>query len=344
MALLPAARLRVTTAAGVPINGGKLRLYNANTTTLSTVYSDAALSVPLTNPVVAASDGFLPQIFAVEGLVVDGDYMTAGDVIISGQSFVDAVFVGANTGVITRDFTNSRLRIAGSAGIVSIEAGDPTGDDVGGAMRLGGYAASQLDTLSLDAEATNTTGDTFTVNSKKLHGVVATAITTFGAVATVDIALPNSPTGTRGHEVELFDVIQPDATANLACRLSYDSGATYKSGATDYASRVTSTTNGVGGAAAGSAGVLTVLFHTPANKPARSLIRILTPDSGNYATLIMAHTQAYDNAGTPLPDVHYATVLGLGNYGRATHLRLYQTLGSFTSGSYVVRSLRGYGE
>lgn len=344
MALLPAPRLRVTTAAGVVVSGGYLRLYNAGTTTPSTLYSDAALSVPLSNPVLAASDGVLPQIFAAEGLVVDGDYMTAGSVIISGQSFVSAVFVGANTGSILRDFTNSRLQIRGSGGTVYFEAGDPTGDDVGGKWRLGGYNGTQADTGILDAVTINTTTDTFTVNGKKLTGAVTTAITTFGSSATVDIPLTNTPTGTRSWEVEVFDIIQPDAASNFTARLSYDGGVTYKAGAADYAYRITSTTNGIASSAGTTAGLLSVLFQTPANKPARSLIRILTPNSGNYATVIRAHTQAYDNAGTPLPDLHDSTILGLGSYGRATHLRIYQSLGNLTSGSYVVRALRGYGE
>jgi hypothetical protein len=53
MAVIVRTRVPVEDAAGVPVNGGKFRVYLANTTTLASLYSDAALTVPLSNPVVA---------------------------------------------------------------------------------------------------------------------------------------------------------------------------------------------------------------------------------------------------------------------------------------------------
>src|SRR6185436_19334286 len=58
MALILPPDARVLNASGVAINGGQVRVYNANTTTLSTLYSDAALTVPLSNPVVCNSAGY----------------------------------------------------------------------------------------------------------------------------------------------------------------------------------------------------------------------------------------------------------------------------------------------
>ena len=55
MALLVEGRLLLTDASNVPLNGGKARIYDTGTTDLTSVFSDAGLTTPLTNPVVANS-------------------------------------------------------------------------------------------------------------------------------------------------------------------------------------------------------------------------------------------------------------------------------------------------
>ena len=52
---------RVTTA-NAPLNGGKAYFYLTTTTTLEDVFEDAALATPLSNPVVANSAGFFPEL------------------------------------------------------------------------------------------------------------------------------------------------------------------------------------------------------------------------------------------------------------------------------------------
>jgi len=52
---------RVTTA-NAPLNGGKAYFYLTTTTTLEDVFEDAALGTPLSNPVVANSAGFFPEL------------------------------------------------------------------------------------------------------------------------------------------------------------------------------------------------------------------------------------------------------------------------------------------
>lgn len=351
MALLPEPRLRVTTAAGVPVSGGKLRLYNQGTTNLTSVFSDATLATPLANPIVAASDGYLPQFFAAEGTVVTGAFLDASNVEITGQAFVSAVFVGQNTGTIERDFTNSRVTISGAAGIVSIEAGDPSPDEIGGKLRLGGRAGTQADTISLDAATTNTTG-LLTVNGKKLSGVVATAATTFSAVSTIDIALPQTLTGTRAWKVTIFDIITPASPGNnnFSVRLAYDSVPTFKSGAADYAYSHIGYDVGVPGVSESrSAGASSGLLNGNANmltttgKPARIELDIITPASGTDPTVIETRIMGYNQAGTPMPYRATGVMLGLGGYGTATYLRIILSAGT-VSGKYRVEALRGYGE
>lgn len=54
---------------GRPIPGALMWFYLNNTTTLTTVYADAELSVPLSNPVVADSSGVFPLIFAASDML-----------------------------------------------------------------------------------------------------------------------------------------------------------------------------------------------------------------------------------------------------------------------------------
>lgn len=339
MATLEDGIIRVVDAAGVPINGGKLRIYNTGTTTLSTVWANAALSTPLTNPVVADSAGRLPQIFGADGLVVDCKMLTAANVELSDTAFTKS-FSGDTSGDIYRDFTSARFQITKIAGEVEIEAGDPTGDDVGGTMRLGGWENTQADQIELDGALVNVTGK-LTENSKKLDGVVYTPATAFSG-ATVDITLPNDPTGCLAWEVDFWDVIT-SGSSQLQMRLAYGGGA-IKSGASDYA-HTSMNDDGAGAspvshrdaadpyivagfATAGSAtkplsGTVRVLTHATANTTVRGL---LYGDGGSY------------------PQAVQFTGFGLNGYGVASTLQLLLNAGSFTSGYYRVRPLRGMGE
>lgn len=283
---------------------------------------------------IADSNGVFAQIFGVEGLSVDLVLKTSGDVTLYTQD--DVVFVGANSGVITRDFTNSRLRMAGSGGIISIEAGDPTGDDVGGALRLGGYLGTQADTLSLDAAQTNTTGR-FKENSKKLPAVVYTEATTFSAVAILDIPLPNDPVGARAWEVDIWD-FSATTSANLRHRFSYDGGATYAAGATDYAYQF-SFVSGSETLAEDNSDPYINLGSFPdgaSNRPARFSYRVITPRSGNDSTTL---------EGVVWGMTYNGRLHGFGptSAGPADHLRILPAAGTI-SGKYLVRPLRGFGE
>lgn len=54
---------KATDANGVPVPGAKLFFYQTQTLVFATVYSDAALTIPLTNPVQADISGSFPPIF-----------------------------------------------------------------------------------------------------------------------------------------------------------------------------------------------------------------------------------------------------------------------------------------
>ena len=339
MATLEDGIIRVVDAAGVPINGGKLRIYNTGTTTLSTVWANAALSTPLTNPVVADSAGRLPQIFGADGLVVDCKMLTAANVELSDTAFTKS-FSGDTSGDIYRDFTSARFQITKIAGEVEIEAGDPTGDDVGGTMRLGGWENTQADQIELDGALVNVTGK-LKENGKKLDGVVYTARTSFSG-ATVDITLPNDPTGCLAWEIDFWDVIT-SGSASLRARLAYAGGAV-KTGATDYAWTQQADDGSTTAAFASRDDsdaqiVMNYALTGTAAYPMSGKIIVRTSSTGNTTV-----SGLVAGSGGTYPQTGHFTGFGLNTYGVASTLQLLLNAGSFTSGYYRVRPLRGMGE
>ena len=114
--ILPPRRASID-SSGNGRNAATLTVYNAGTTTLSSVYSDAALTTPLTNPVVANSSGIFPPIYATEGDLFDLIEKTSAGATLYSEDDVPAL--GADTGTWTRDFTNARVSIGAEAGVVN---------------------------------------------------------------------------------------------------------------------------------------------------------------------------------------------------------------------------------
>lgn len=344
MAVLVDGRLLISDAADTPLNGGKARIYNANTTTLTSVFSDAALSVPLTNPVVASASGITPMIFAAEGTTVDIQYLTSADVPVSGRSYEDMVFLGSDTGTFTRTLAdNTRFSVYGSGGVVYVTVGDASPDNTGGTLELSGWLGTQGDTATIGFALVNVTGR-LKEQGKKIPAVVYTEATTFAAATSVDIALPNDPTGCRAWEVELFDLVC-SAAGNLRAVLSYD-GSTFKTGASDYHYQCLTSVNGsvTSTAAAATAFVdLAVGFGPPAGTPGTAKIEVLTPNSGTDAPVIRARVDGFSTTAGGTPSLHICGGHGLGGYGRVQIIRVSKSSGTI-AGKYRVAPLRGYGE
>jgi hypothetical protein len=348
MAILTEGRILVTDASDTPINGGKVRIYNTGTTTLTSVFSDAALSVPLTNPVVANSSGFTPVIFAAEATSVDVTYLTAADATVTGRTYTAIPFLGSDTGTFTRTFGGgTRFKITDGGGIVLMQVGDASPDNVGGQLTIEGWAGTQGDTLTLDFATTNTTG-VITENSKKLLGIVNTNATTFTAVSSVDIPLTQNPSGVLAHDVDVFNLISSGA-AVLTVRFSYDGGATYKSGASDYAWAFQYKN-------LGDANLYPTYDQDNAHNaihlnsstdftatPAWLTLRVLTVASGSNPTSVKGELMCLQGSGTGMPNLNLIRGYGLGGYGKATHMRLLASTGTIT-GQYRVAAMRGFGE
>jgi hypothetical protein len=228
MATLVDDRFRITTAAGVPVSGGKLRIYNANTTTLSTIYSDAALSVPLTNPVVADSGGWCAQVFIGDG-AYDLATLTAADVVI--KTYEDVPSVGSGTSGL--DFTlpsGHRFVLTDNVSEVLMQVGDPSPDNVGGSMTIEGRAGTQGDTLTLDFADVAATGDVAVAGGLTVGGqVVQSVLSTGTQTAAANFNIP-IPTGYHSLTVELYDIV-PTNASDIRVTASIDNAATYVAGA-----------------------------------------------------------------------------------------------------------------
>jgi hypothetical protein len=351
--LLLSPGTRVSDADGNPLSGAKVRVYTANTTSLASLFSDDALTVPLLNPVETNADGYPSSDGSNECLIwiASGEYdlafLNSSDVILA--SWDDVQPVGNDGGDLDRTVSgNGRFRLTGSAGDVLIQVGSPSPDDTGGTLTIEGWDGTQLDELILDAASTELSGDLTVKGGKKLVGVVQTPATAFAAASTVDIELVNSPTGVRAWRVDLFDVSTTEVGGDaLQARLSYDGGGSYKNGAADYG-YVHAITLAAGTTTAGSTGatemVLAAGFETGANRPAKATMEIVTPDSGNDATTIEAMSFYTDPGAATAPAQARASCWGLGSYGRATHLRIIAPAGSTITGKYRVTPLYGFGE
>lgn len=338
MALIYDSRIRAIDSSGNPYVGATLTIYNAGTTTPSSVYRDAALSNAMTNPTsgsdVSDSGGWFPQIFAAEGGLFDITLKTSGGVVI--KSYVSVPALGTGTSTITRDYGTSRLQIRGAGGRVYFEGGDASGDDVGGKVTIGGYAGTPADdmvlntaALSITGAVTTTgalaTGGLITENSKKLPGVVQ-ATATASAAGSLSIALANTPTGVTMYDIDLMGV-QLSASATIGVTFSYDNGATYQS-ASSY------TTNGTGASTSGtlatSVNTATGYFH--------ARMRMQTSDTSNFKSELVAVTS--NSSGTPaLVSIAFQS----GTLSRVTNVKFTPASGTIT-GTVRAIPLRGSGD
>lgn len=305
------------------------------------------MSNPTTGADKADSSGRFPQVFAASTATFDILLKDAAGVTLA--SYVSVSALGAQSGVLSLDFTNSRFQARGSGGTVFVEAGDPTGDDVGGHLTFGGWNGTQADAIAINAAATSMTGtlDTggaLTENAHRLAGIVYTPNGTFSTVASVDIPLTNSPTGTRVYDLDIIDLAF-SAALNLEVRFSYDGGVTYKAGASDYAYNVMWSDAGGASSANSAAAAFMVIASgafSPANSSSVLFMRITTPTSGSDTTVIAGKIATW-LTGTPSARVQVFGAHTAASFGRATHIRLLTSTGTMT-GRYRVVPQRGFGE
>lgn len=345
MAYLTKNLERLTDGNGNPLPGGKLRVYNANTTTPADLFTATGLTGAAANPIVADAAGILPMRFLAAGNY-DIAVLTSGGVVV--DAWDDVPSVGSDEATLFKNFTNSRFQVRGVGGTVYVEAGDADPDNIGGIGVLGGWNGTQATSWTVNAATFDVVG-WLTENSKKLIGTVYTPATSFSSSTGVAIQLVNVPTGVRAWEIYVWD-IQAAGTTALTAQLSYDSGATYKSGASDYAytKTIVDQNGGAPDLAASTSGPDTKLdiiyqLKTASNRSAFLRILVFTPDSGSEHTVIMAESMSLDRASNTYLALAQMVGEGVGGYGRATHIKLLQGANLLT-GKYRVVPLRGFGD
>lgn len=229
---------RAYNSAGVILPAAQLRLYEAGTTTLATVYSDEALTVDHDNPITADGAGYFPQIFATEGLSFEVTTLAAdGTTPIKEWGTWEAI--GSQAGVIEYDFgPNGRVVIRGTGGLPNIEFGDPDPDELGGSGRIGGRAGTQADAIEIDAAATTMTGDAAIQGDLEVTGTMpADKYIDSGEETNQASIIIDLPAEYDAYELEL-SYISASAATSLEAFFSFD-GTTYKTGADDYAWKIT---------------------------------------------------------------------------------------------------------
>lgn len=313
-------------SAGDPLSGALLYTFDSvATTTPKTSYSDTALTVPHANPIVANSAGRFAQIWAAEGAGYYITLKTAAGVTIASWGSIVALGADA-TGVIERDEgADGRLKIYADAGVANFEAGDPDPDDVGGAVRIGGWDGTQADTIELDAAAVSVTGNLL-VNGKVIGEALSTGTVT--AMASADIALP---TGYMRYRVELRNIV-PASDAVIHLRTKHDGDGAFRNGAAAYQWRqlVMNTTDGSvqsagdteihlssnaveATAAAGFGNIATLWISTPSGAETGDTRIRIDADyqvSGGGDEMVLGSGRVVGSAGAEITDISILAAAG----------------------------------
>lgn len=134
---------QVTDKNGKPVDGAKVWVYEAGTTTPASIFTDVGLGTPSANPVVCDSNGIIPAFYLQPDTLYKTVQMTAADVEIS-----------------TAD--NITPMISSASGTLPIGSGGTGATTASGARAaLGAASQTELDQLSSDlGDATNAQSQT----------------------------------------------------------------------------------------------------------------------------------------------------------------------------------------
>ena len=235
MGQLYSFRLQQFAATGVPIPSARLYTFDpVATTTPKATYSDNGLTVSNGAYVQANAAGVFPQIFAANGEAFYASLRTAAGVEVQQFQFLTALG-SDDASSLLRDFTtNGRFQVRGSGGIVQIEVGDPTGDDIGGDGRIGGWEGTQGGNLEMDFATVEATGsiEAPTIIRAGVTEWVPRLLISGSASAVSSLILPLDDTF-ECWELQLRN-IKNTAACIIQGVLSFDAGGTYKNAAGNY--------------------------------------------------------------------------------------------------------------
>lgn len=154
MALIYPPLFRAENASGVIVSGAGLWVYQTGTTTPANIFTDEALTVPAANPLESNSAGYFAQFFIASSTRVDlqcrADADNATSTLLWQALKIDSLGVEDAT-VFSRDFgDDGRLQARGASGVVNLEFGDPSPDNIGGVGRIGGWAGTPGVSMAID--------------------------------------------------------------------------------------------------------------------------------------------------------------------------------------------------
>lgn len=121
--LLPVPALRAVDANGVPLSGALLQFYLTGTTTPTPVYTSAALTTPLSNPVVSDSAGLFPPIFRDPAITYRAQLLTSLGSLVQDVDPIAAPTINA-AGSITGAMLASGAAVANLGFTPVNKAGD----------------------------------------------------------------------------------------------------------------------------------------------------------------------------------------------------------------------------
>lgn len=229
---------RAKNANGVIVSGAGLWVYETGTTTPASIFTDEGLTTPASNPLTSDSAGYFAQFFIASATRVDlqcrADATDNTSTLLWQALKIDSL--GADdASTFLRDFgDDGRLQARGASGTVNLEFGDPSGDDVGGTGRIGGWSGTQADEIELDAASVPITGDLAVAGDVTVTGdgpfekIIGNA--TKAAAATHDIELP---TGYNAYRLVLTQLVA-STPLSLEALFAFNDVPTFKTGADDY--------------------------------------------------------------------------------------------------------------
>lgn len=192
-------RVHAIDANGVPYSGAKLFVYDVGTTTLQAIWTDSALSVPATNPLVADSNGYFALTFLTAGTYKvrieqsDGTLIVEADDQDTGIPLGSGVLAIANggTGGATAAAARTNLDVPANSEITTITAdvldrlkkadGELTGDTNNSGT---GFLAIPSGTTAQRTSPTDGTGLRFNSSESKLEAFINSVWTELLALPT----------------------------------------------------------------------------------------------------------------------------------------------------------------
>ena len=230
---------RAENANGVIVSGAGLWVYQTGTTTPANIFTDEALTAPAANPLESNSAGYFAQFFIASSTRVDlqcrADADNATSTLLWQALKIDSL--GAeDASTFLRDFgDDGRVQFIGRDNKTNLEFGDPSGDDVGGTARIGGWNGTPLDDLEIEAAQADITGNLdvggnlIVTGNGPFEKIIGNG--TAAPASTHNIALPS---GYNAYRLVLTE-LTASTGLTVEALFAFDDVPTFKVGADDYA-------------------------------------------------------------------------------------------------------------